>query len=85
MTHYHVAGPTDARCEVRCVRCGCLLAPAHVWQHSETGAEMRSPLGLRPSEGDIVAMTGEGPYFGQFRADPRTAPTCAVSAMKGAA
>lgn len=85
MTHYHVAGPTDARCEVRCVRCGFLLAPANVWLHTETGAEMRSPLGLRPSEGDIVAMTGEGPYFGQFRVDQRTAPTCAVSAMKGAA
>lgn len=84
MKTYHEAGDTDQQCEVRCVRCGCLLAPANTWTTDE-GREMRVPAAFRPAKGQIVCLTGEGPCFGRFTAGPEAQPTCAVSAMQGAA
>lgn len=92
---FHQAGPTDpVTCEVRCLHCGCLLAGAYTWQAEvieriAPGVErvvgyqdQRAPAAFRPSEGQIVGLRGNGPYFDQFRPGAEQAATCAAAAAK---
>lgn len=97
MTTYHEAGPLDpVSCEVRCVRCGLVLAQAFVWR-SEVWAwdrvaqverftghrEHRQPMALRPAAGSVVAMHGQGPFYGRFTVRDQQ-PTCTVKAREAA-
>jgi len=98
MTTYHEAGPLDpVSCEVRCVRCGLVLAPAHVWR-SEVWAwdrvaqverfaghrEHRQAASIRPAAGAVVAMQGKGPFYGRFTVAQGQSATCTVKAREAA-
>lgn len=90
MTTYHEAGAMDpVSCEVRCVRCGLVLAPAHVWRSEVwtwdqtarmerfTGhREHRQPMAIRPAAGSVVAMQGQGPFYGRFTVAQGQQATC---------
>jgi len=90
MTTYHEAGPLDpVSCEVRCVRCGLVLAQAFVWrlevwtwdrvaqvERFVGHREYRHPAPIRPAAGSVVAMQGQGPFYGRFTALSGQQPTC---------